>query len=218
MAGGAMSRLKAFVRNYDDKSDDDGFQFVFYCDRCGSGYISQYKKYSLAKVHKALSFAGRLLGGVLDTGASAVEQVRDYRWHEEHDKAFFEAMEEAKAHFHQCPSCRKYVCGNCWNDEVGLCIDCAPRLTVEAAKIQTRAKVEAIEKVVEKKAEAGEYLGEARLATETLITCPNCGKLTRPGRFCEMCGSPLAKKTCPKCGAEVSPNARFCSNCGARLL
>ena len=213
-----MGKLKAFVRNYEDKSDDNGFQFIFYCDRCGNGYESRYIKYSLAKVSTALNVASKLIGGIFSTGASAASEIRDYRWHEEHDKAFFEAQEEARSHFKQCPSCHRFVCANCWNDEVGLCLDCAPSLTVEAAKIQTTAKIETVKQVVSEKAKQGAYVGEALAATETLVVCPRCGKRTRPGKFCEFCGAPLTKRTCPYCGAEVSPNARFCSNCGTKLV
>ncbi len=213
-----MVELKSFVKNYEDKSDDNGFQFVFYCDRCGNGYITRYKKYSLAKVSSALGVASSLFGGFFGRGAEAAEKARSYQWHSEHDKAFFEAVEEARPHFKQCPRCSRWVCFKCWNDAVGLCVDCAPRLTVETAKLAAETKVKAVEKYMEKKLEEGAFSGEVKAAAETMVTCPRCGKLTRPGKFCEFCGAPLTKRYCPKCGSEVSPNARFCSNCGARLI
>ena len=49
------------------------------------------------------------------------------------------------------------------------------------------------------------------------MTCPGCGTESEPGaRFCEACGTPLAA-TCPSCGEGVSADARFCRNCGAAL-
>jgi hypothetical protein len=32
-----------FVRNYDDLSTDRGYQFKFYCDKCGNGYMSRFQ-------------------------------------------------------------------------------------------------------------------------------------------------------------------------------
>jgi class 3 adenylate cyclase/tetratricopeptide (TPR) repeat protein len=50
-----------------------------------------------------------------------------------------------------------------------------------------------------------------------VATCPNCTTENLPsGRFCEGCGSPLARR-CPGCGAAPSPTARFCPECGQPL-
>jgi predicted RNA-binding Zn-ribbon protein involved in translation (DUF1610 family) len=44
--------------------------------------------------------------------------------------------------------------------------------------------------------------------------CPKCGAaLLANAKFCLECGAPLARK-CPNCGAEVPPNGKFCSECG----
>ncbi|MQA75780.1 MAG: tetratricopeptide repeat protein, partial [Solirubrobacterales bacterium] len=51
----------------------------------------------------------------------------------------------------------------------------------------------------------------------TELTCPECGAENPPGaRFCMACGAPLAA-TCAECGAENPPGARFCIECGASL-
>ena len=52
--------------------------------------------------------------------------------------------------------------------------------------------------------------------TDDGIICPHCGKKTTKGRFCSECGQPL-QKTCPKCGAELDANAKFCPNCGEKI-
>src|SRR5947209_8089568 len=31
-----------FVKNYEDLSTDKGFQFKFYCDKCGNGFMSRF--------------------------------------------------------------------------------------------------------------------------------------------------------------------------------
>jgi class 3 adenylate cyclase/tetratricopeptide (TPR) repeat protein len=49
------------------------------------------------------------------------------------------------------------------------------------------------------------------------VTCPACGRASRPGaRFCGGCGTSLAPR-CAACGAESEPDARFCDACGAAL-
>lgn len=49
------------------------------------------------------------------------------------------------------------------------------------------------------------------------MRCANCGFDNRAeARFCENCGSPLAR-SCPNCGRPVSAAAKFCGNCGYNL-
>lgn len=49
------------------------------------------------------------------------------------------------------------------------------------------------------------------------MTCPNCGADNPPGaRFCVSCGQPLPR-VCPNCGADNPSGARFCNQCGANL-
>ncbi len=212
-----MVELKEFVKNYRDLSDDNGFQFEFFCDRCGNGYKSQYKSYTLAKVSSALSMASKFLGDIFGKGADVAKEAKSFQWHSEHDKAFFEAVEAAKPHFHRCPGCQQWVCFKCWNDEASLCLNCAPRLVTETAKLKTKSEIEAAQRYFEEKVRKGGFIERVKKAEQTTVVCPNCGKPTRPGKFCELCGAPLTKRFCPNCGAEVSLNARFCSNCGAKL-
>lgn len=49
------------------------------------------------------------------------------------------------------------------------------------------------------------------------VVCSECHSSNRPdARFCESCGSQLAK-TCPSCGAAVGNDKRFCGDCGHAL-
>ncbi|TAE60282.1 MAG: serine/threonine phosphatase [Nostocales cyanobacterium] len=49
-----------------------------------------------------------------------------------------------------------------------------------------------------------------------MLICPDC-KFENPNdnKFCQSCGTSLTNKTCPKCGADVSFNTRYCKECGA---
>jgi membrane protein YdbS with pleckstrin-like domain len=44
------------------------------------------------------------------------------------------------------------------------------------------------------------------------VTCPKCGNVTPSARFCKHCGEPL--HGCLYCGAKISSDSRFCSQCG----
>ncbi|MEY2567023.1 MAG: hypothetical protein QOE35_1552 [Actinomycetota bacterium] len=49
------------------------------------------------------------------------------------------------------------------------------------------------------------------------MSCPACGRENRPGaRFCLGCGTALAAR-CAACGADLPPDARFCDGCGASV-
>lgn len=49
------------------------------------------------------------------------------------------------------------------------------------------------------------------------MSCPTCGTENRPGaRFCVQCGSPLTR-ACASCGAAYSEGERFCAECGSAL-
>jgi class 3 adenylate cyclase/tetratricopeptide (TPR) repeat protein len=49
------------------------------------------------------------------------------------------------------------------------------------------------------------------------VTCPTCGTESRPdARFCSECATPLAAG-CPACGTQNAPGAKFCSECATPL-
>jgi predicted amidophosphoribosyltransferase len=46
------------------------------------------------------------------------------------------------------------------------------------------------------------------------VSCPACGQDLRPGaRFCDGCGAAVEAR-CPACGKGQRPQARFCDACG----
>jgi hypothetical protein len=54
-------------------------------------------------------------------------------------------------------------------------------------------------------------------ATAAQVTCPVCGRQNAPNaRFCNYCGTPLkpTKQLCQQCGKELPAGAKFCHECG----
>lgn len=132
-----MSEEIVFVSNYSDLSTDEGFQFEFICNRCGTGYRTPFKGSVTGTISGVLDTASSILGGVFGTAAEVSDRVQSSTWEKAHDDAFREATNEIKPKFIQCPRCSTWVCREqCWNTKKGLCKECAPDLGVEMAAAQ----------------------------------------------------------------------------------
>lgn len=58
----------------------------------------------------------------------------------------------------------------------------------------------------------------AKQQQESKIACPKCGaSVSENAKFCPECGSAMGN-VCPKCGASVKQGAKFCCECGSRLV
>lgn len=221
--------LNAFTRNYSDNSTEAGFQFTFYCDICNDGFKSSfvesetYKRNKLFRgIGKGASAIGSMFGGrigQLGYGANRATDIlserfenRSPEWQKEHEHAFMLAQNEVRQFFHRCPSCNRYVCDHCWNEEEGLCTDCSPRQDVYVAKMRAEAMRRNIEQAGES---ATVWKGE--IESKTTI-CPTCGKPAGSGKFCGNCGTPMGMKICQNCGAKNSQNVKFCGDCGYKLI
>jgi hypothetical protein len=213
-----MSEKIQFTRNYNDQSTDRGFQFEFYCDRCGSGFRSQFKTWATGTVSEVLNVAGGFLGGILGGAADVGERVKSAAWERAHDAAFQEAMAELKPDFVQCPRCSSWVCrDSCWNEKRGLCKECAPDLGVEMSAAQASRSVEEVW------AHAAMASEDKKLAAENwretiVASCPKCGhSLEVNAKFCPSCGEKLKGGAfCSECGAKLQPGAKFCAECGTK--
>lgn len=217
--------MLAFTDNYEDNSTEAGFQFTFFCEICREGYKTKFIE---SKTYKKAGFL-RGLGGLVSAGSQLLGSSVGYsiqrgtdilserfhgmspEWQKEHEKAFELAQNEAKGHFHRCPECTKWVCENDWNEQEGLCTECAPRANVKIAAVRAKKMVQDIE---EKAQNTQVFYGEIE-SKQTL--CPRCNKPATEGKFCNNCGAPLGMNECPQCGAKNAVGARFCGECGNRL-
>ena len=220
--------LHSFTRNYNDLSTDAGFQFEFYCDNCGNGYKSTFQESqtyeSRKKADRLSEAAGGLgglfggiasnLGGLVERGIGAVGdnfESQGPQWRKEQERFFDDAQEEVRPHFRKCPACSQWVCADCWNEDEGLCITCAPRESAYVAQARNQAMRNNIDAAAETAT-----VWHGKLETRT-TTCPNCGKPAGTGKFCNHCGSPLGMNKCPNCGANVALGLPFCGECGSPM-
>ncbi len=204
-----------FTRNHTDHSTDKGFQFEFMCDRCGNGFMSEFKASATGMATSALRAAGDLLGGVFGRASSSSYEIERAIQGPAHDHAFREAIEAVKPSFRLCPKCAKWVCvASCWNNARGLCYECAPDVETELASAQAQATVEQRRE----KVAAQDLTKDIDVTSQAVALCPACGARTEGAKFCPECGKPLRPRSeCPKCGTKVEAKARFCPECGNKF-
>ena len=215
-----MTEKIEFTNNYSDLSTNQGYQFEFYCNRCGSGYRTHFKPTITGAVSGAMDAANSLFGGFFGKAADLSERVRSASWEKAHDEAFQNAIEELKPDFIQCPRCSSWVCRkNCWNTQRGLCKGCAPDLGVEMSAAQSSRTVEEIWAHSKMAEEDREMLQEKSWREGVRATCPNCeAPLAKNVKFCPECGANIKSSThCTECGVELQPGAKFCAECGTKV-
>ncbi len=204
-----------FVQNYTDLSTDKGYQFKFFCDKCGNGYMSSFRASAIGIAASAAQVAGSLFGGVFGKLGSSSYEVQRAIGGPAHDKALEAAVAEMKPKFKQCSRCGKWVCGEvCWNHEQNLCEQCAPNLDEEIASAQAGA---ARDQAVDK-AKTVDWLKDRDISRKQAAACPSCGAHTQGGKFCPSCGANLSPAVnCSQCGTKIEGAPKFCPECGNKL-
>jgi membrane protease subunit (stomatin/prohibitin family) len=208
-----------FTRNYSDLSTNTGFQFEFFCDRCGNGFRTKFRPFSMGMVSNALDTASSLFGGLIGQAANVSDRVSSAGRERAHDQAFAEAAKELQPSFMQCPRCSNWVCKkSCWNTKRGLCKNCAPDLGVEMSAAQSSRSVEEIWAHAAM-AEEDKKLSRENWSETIRASCPECNApQAANAKFCPECGAKLKTSTfCPECGQKLQPGAKFCGECGQKL-
>lgn len=206
--------LIQFTKNHEDLSTDKGFQFKFFCDKCGNGYLSSFQMSALGTGGALLRGLGSFFGGAGKVGDSAY-QIQRAVGGPAHDAAIKKAVEEAKPHFRSCTRCGQWVCPEqCWNAKRGLCEACAPDLEEEMAAAQASVQKD---QVWEKMKEVDHTEG-LNFKADAVALCPKCNAKTQGAKFCPECGVKLSAKTeCPKCGTQAAEGTKFCPECGQKF-
>jgi DNA-directed RNA polymerase subunit M/transcription elongation factor TFIIS len=210
-----MARIE-FTDNYQDLSTESGYQFKFFCQCCGNGYMSSWQANKLGVAGHLLRGAGSVLGGVFGRAASGAYEVQEAVGGPAHDSALKSAVDEIRPLFLQCKRCGQWVCKDiCWNVERSLCKNCAPILQRELAAKQAAIQAEQ----AEQKLREMDLTEGVNLKDTAAVLCPKCGAEAQGGKFCPECGASLVPKSeCPKCGTEVKAGAKFCPECGQKMV
>ncbi len=204
-----MPGFTPFTNNYSDLSDDNGYQFEFRCEVCGSGYKSEFVRSAMGTASTMLSGASNLLGGLW--GASnAANSARDFMDRGARDDALKAASNEIMPLFTRCVGCNNWVDETCFNRERNLCTRCAPNLAAEMER--ERASV-GLDQMRQKMQAETVFSGDVS-ARRTV--CPSCAKPVGSEKFCANCGTRLGTAHCTQCGGELASDARFCGSCGAK--
>ncbi|MFZ6029146.1 MAG: zinc ribbon domain-containing protein [Chloroflexota bacterium] len=215
-----MSDRIEFTRNYADQCTDKGFQFEFYCDRCGTGYRTRFSPFALGTLTSALDAGNSLLGGLFSKAADLTERARSATWEKAHDDAFTAAMQELRPEFIQCPRCSSWVCKkSCWNARKGLCKSCAPDVGVEMAAAQASKASEKVWENAQASDEDTKVIGNQKAwKAGVRASCPHCNApLDGTPKFCPECGQKIqAEKFCVECGTKLAAAAKFCPECGTK--
>jgi hypothetical protein len=208
--------LIQFTKNHTDHSTDKGYQFEFFCDRCGNGFMTEFKASMTGYATSGLRAASNLFGGILGRAASGAYEIERAVQGPGHDKALHEAVQEATPNFHKCPKCSHWVClATCWNSKRGLCHSCAPDVETEIAAAQAQATVDQIKT----KVASQDMTKDLDLTSEAAALCPSCGARTQGAKFCPECGKPLrAKNECSRCGTKTEAGTKFCPECGNKMV
>lgn len=205
--------LIQFTRNHSDHSTPQGFQFEFFCDKCGNGYRTTFQQSTTGTISTVLDTASNLLGGLFGQASNVANSIHSAAWEKEHDSAFIAAIEEAQPHFHKCKRCGKWVDTDCWNPGRGLCKECAPDLEEEFSSVQVQSTV----MKAREQAYTDAQIPEGKFKKDVVGKCPHCQATLTGGKFCPECGKPVAqKKFCTDCGKEIAAGVKFCPECGAK--
>ncbi len=175
-----MPEMIFFTDNYQDRGTREGYQFEFFCKRCGNGYTSSFQHSVTGFGGRMLRLGGDLIGGTVGEKASEIgwdaEWMRDGTRGSTRDRALAKAVEEMKPHFDQCHRCGQWVCGQvCWNRERGMCVGCAPKLDQEIAGMQAAAQVQQLNQ----KIQAQDWTRDINYRDQGTAICPNCHAETR---------------------------------------
>lgn len=218
-----MALIK-FTANHQDLSTDRGYQFKFFCDKCGNGYMSEFQTSLTGTAGGLLRAAGNIFGGILSSAGNSAYEIQRATGGKEHDAAIGKAVEEAKGYFKQCTRCGKWVCPEvCWNSKAGLCEGCAPDFEEDFAANKAQAMSSAARDQLNTKASQTDYtsgvdMSAGATAPKSAISCPSCGAKTTGSKFCPECGGPLqVKLTCTGCGFQPEGAPKFCPECGVKM-
>lgn len=222
-----------FVKNYEDLSTDRGYQFKFYCDKCGNGHMSEFDASVVGMAGSVLRAAGSIFGGWMGSAGNSSYEIQRMVGGPAHDAALKKAVEQGRLHFHQCTRCGRWVCPDvCWNAKANMCEECAPDFHEQMVAAQAQAKVQAMQQQMYERAQQYNYAQGVDMSPDAYQQaapvpvpppspgCSKCGANLGTAKFCPECGTPAPKPApaaCPQCQVAVSGTPKFCPECGFKF-
>lgn len=211
---------------YDVRNDGIGPYAAFYCDKCSREYRSQPDVGGAIAQDLGRKVAGDALRNIPLFGRAIADNVagQDPRYvYSLTPQQLEAAWNQTQQYFHECPTCKLFVCPSCFDPQTGYCTDDSPRRGEIA-----RAEAEQAAGVVKGLADVfgiGDAVRAAGEATKnvaaTTARCPKDGTVAAAGtKFCPECGMAMIQPSmncCPKCGAAAAPGVKFCPECGTSL-
>src|SRR5262245_54513054 len=94
-----------FTSNHTDLSSQRGYQFQFFCKKCGNGYMSTFQASKMGMAASAANAAATLFGGIFGRAAQSAQTLQSMVSGPAHDKALDEAVREIAPLFKQCTRC-----------------------------------------------------------------------------------------------------------------
>ncbi|MEO8799948.1 MAG: hypothetical protein ABI551_18775 [Polyangiaceae bacterium] len=165
--------LIAFTKNHEDLSTDKGYQFKFFCDKCGNGYMTTFDTSFIGTAGAFLRAAGDIFGGHLSGAGYGAYEVQRAVGGPQHDTAFTKAVEECKQHFCQCRGCGLWVCPEvCWNPQAGQCKGCAPDFQQELVSAHAQAKADAARSQLQEAAQKEDYVSGIDMSANAVYHAP----------------------------------------------
>ena len=206
--------LIQFTRNHPDHSTDKGYQFEFFCDRCGNGFMSEFKPSAAGYATTVLRAAGDMFGGIFRSASAGSYEIERAVRGPAHDTAYRECVEETKPHFRQCPKCA--------SGSARRRAGTRGATSATSARRTSRPRLPPPRRSPRRSRSARRWRSRTspRISTspsDATALCPGCGARTEGAKFCPECGKPLRPKNeCPRCGTKMEAKAKFCPECGQR--
>lgn len=202
----------SFTRKYDDKSSEQGFEFVFYCDISGEPVKTKFigsqtgnKAGKARLIGKGISMGGGILkdfspaGMIAGFSKSVRKEVGESGDLAEKGGDF--AEEFAKKFGTMSPQWHKEhetafeIAQNEAKQNFNQCPVCNRWACIHCWNRQKEICIE---------------------DAKNTVICSHCHQPAGAGKFCNNCGASLILK-CPKCGAQYPEGKKFCGECGASL-
>ena len=109
---GGKRRLVPITKKFEDGSTPEDFRFTFFCDLCGKAVKTI--TYPYTPPFKAKLFI-----------SASERRARELIWQSDHASAYDRANQEALLSLNHCSVCGKRVCDDCFDEEEGICPECA---------------------------------------------------------------------------------------------